>query len=77
MQKLINLLALASFGVSAAIVGGGAYLYLNKDTLIEDARVKATKAVTEAVTEALPGLVKDAMPEMPKLPTQTGPALPF
>jgi len=77
MQKLINLLALASFGVSAAIVGGGAYLYLNKDTLIEDARVKVTKAVTEAVTEALPGLVKDAMPEMPKMPTQTGPALPF
>ena len=77
MQKLINLLALASFGVSAAIVGSGAYLYLNKDTLIEDARVKVTKAVTEAVTEALPGLVKDAMPEMPKMPTQTGPALPF
>jgi hypothetical protein len=45
--------------------------------LIEDARVKVTKAVTEAVTEALPGLVKDAMPEMPKMPTQTGPALPF
>jgi hypothetical protein len=31
MQKLINLLALASFGVSAAIVGAGAYVYLNKD----------------------------------------------
>ena len=77
MQKLINLLALASFGVSAAIVGGGAYLYLNKDTLIEDARVKVTKAVTEAVTEALPGLVKGAMPEMPSLPKTTGPALPF
>jgi hypothetical protein len=77
MQKLINLIALLSGLVSLSVVGGGAYLYLNKDTLVEDARVKVTKAVTEAVTEALPGLVKDAMPEMPKMPTQTGPALPF
>lgn len=52
MQKLINLLALLSFGVSAAVVGGGAYLYLNKDALVEDAKEKVTKAVTDAVTEA-------------------------
>jgi len=82
MQKLINLLALASFGVSAAVVGAGAYLYLNKDTLIEDARTKVTKAVTEAVTEALPGMIDGAMPKMsevtgPAMPTTTGPALPF
>ena len=82
MQKLINLLALASFGVSAAIVGSGAYLYLNKDTLIEDARVKVTKAVTEAVTEALPKMIDGAMPKMPEvtgpaMPTTTGPAIPF
>jgi hypothetical protein len=77
MQKLINLLALASFGVSAAIVGGGTYLYLNKDTLIEEAREKATTEITKTITEALPGLVKGAMPEMPSLPKTTGPALPF
>ena len=33
MQKLINVLALASFAVSAAVVGGGAYVYLNKDAI--------------------------------------------
>jgi len=73
MQKLINLLALASFGVSAAVVGGGAYLYLNKDTLIEDAREKVTKEITKTITEALPGMISGAMPEMPKM---TGGALP-
>ena len=73
MQKLINLLALASFGVSASVVGGGAYLYLNKDTLIEEAREKAIEAVTSAITEALPGMISGAMPEMPKM---TGGALP-
>lgn len=73
MQKLINLLALLSFGVSATVVGGGVYLYLNKDTLVEDAREKVTKAVTDAVTEALPGMISGAMPKMPEV---TGPALP-
>tara|TARA_B100000085_G_scaffold174404_1_gene158857 strand:- start:91 stop:339 length:249 start_codon:yes stop_codon:yes gene_type:complete len=82
MQKLINVLALASFAVSAAVVGGGAYLYLNKDALIEDARQRATEAVTEAITSALPGMVEGLLPEMPEvempeLPTETGPALPF
>ena len=74
MQKLMNVVALLSGLVSISVVGGGAYLYMNKDTLVEDARAKVTKAVTEAVTEALPGMLDSAMPE---LPTTTGPALPL
>ena len=73
MQKLINILSLASFAVSASIVGSGVYLYVNKDMLIEDAREKITKAATEAITEALPSLVNSAMP---KLPSATGGAIP-
>ena len=65
MQKLINLLALASFGVSAAIVGAGAYVYLNKDAMIESAKEEAIKQVTATVTEALPGMIQGAMPKMP------------
>ena len=42
MQKLINVLALASFAVSAAVVGGGTYVYLNKDTMIENAKKRVT-----------------------------------
>ena len=57
MQKVINVLALASFAVSTAIVAGGAYVYLNKDAMIESAKQAATKAATEAVTSALPGLL--------------------
>jgi hypothetical protein len=73
MQKLINLLALASFGVSAAVVGAGAYVYLNKDALIESAKKAAIEQVTASVSEALPGMIGGAMPEMPKM---TGGALP-
>ena len=80
MQKLINVLALASFGVSAAIVGAGTYVYLNKDALVESAKAAATKAATEAVAGALPGMLESAMPKMPEVTggdIPSGPALPF
>ena len=73
MQKLINVLAVSSFALSAAIVGSGVYVYLNKDALIEDAKAKVTKAATEAITNALPGMLDSAMPE---LPNTTGGAVP-
>ena len=65
MQKLINVIALLSGLTSAAVIGGGTYLYLNKDAMIEDVRVKATEEITKAVTEALPGMISGAMPKMP------------
>ena len=43
MQKVINVLAVSSFLVSAAIVGGAGYLYVNKDSLIEQAREEQQK----------------------------------
>ena len=67
MQKVINVLALASFGVSAAIVAAGAYVYLNRDAMIEAAKKQAIEQVTKSVTEALPGMIQGAMPEMPKV----------
>ena len=51
MQKLINVLALSSFLVSAAAVSGGVYLYLNKDSLVE----KVKGQIMESVTDTLPG----------------------
>ncbi len=41
MQKLINVLALASTAVSVAVVGTGAYVYVNKDAIIESVTEKA------------------------------------
>ena len=73
MQKLINVLALSSFVVSASIVGGGAYVYLNKDAMIENAKAKIAAAATEAIAGALPGMLDAAMPE---LPSTTGGAIP-
>jgi len=69
MQKVINVLALASFGVSAAIVGAGAYVYLNRDAMIEGAKKQMIEQVTKSVAEALPGMIQGSMP---KLPSATG-----
>ncbi|AON99812.1 hypothetical protein NJ_05_1013_154 [Synechococcus phage S-RIM2] len=65
MQKLINVVALLSGLTSLGLIGGSAYLLLNKDALIDQAKSAATKAATEAVANALPGMLDASMPELP------------
>ena len=73
MQKLINALAVLSFLGTASIIGGGVYVYLQKDALIESAKERVTKAATEAIAGALPGMLDASVPELPEV---TGPAVP-
>ena len=80
MQKVINTIALLSGLVSLSVVGAGAYLYMNKDAMIEDIGKQATEQVTKAITEALPGIIDAALPEMPEIPevpNKTGGVIPF
>jgi hypothetical protein len=35
IQKIINVFALSSFAVSSAVVGGGVYVYLQRDSIID------------------------------------------
>ena len=74
MQKLINVIALFAglvAGVNVAIAG---YVYMNRDAILSGVKTRATKEITKAVTDALPGMLDSAVPELPKT---TGPALPF
>ncbi len=71
MQKLINVLALSSFIVSAAIVGGGVYIYTNKDPLIEKVKGQVMESIQETLSGALTGgLGGDLVPN----PTQLLPS---
>ena len=45
MQKIINVLAIASAAVSVAVVGTGAYVYVNKDAIIESVKEKAMESI--------------------------------
>ena len=73
MQKVINVIALLSGLTSLGMIGGGVYLYTQKDALVQGAVNKVTEAATDAITKALPGMLDASMPE---LPSSTGPAIP-
>ena len=52
MQKIINVLAVASAAVSVAVVGSGLYVYVNRASIIDGVKSQ----VMEAVTGSLGGL---------------------
>ena len=71
MQKIINVLAIASSVVSLTVVGGGVYLYTQKDAIIEDIKEKALGSLSGGISDALPGLVDTSIPDV------TGDAIPL
>ena len=66
MQKIVNIVALASGVVSIAVVGSGLFIYVNRDKLVDNVKSQ----VMQAVSGSLPGLVDT------KLPSATGGVLP-
>ena len=65
MQKLINVLALTSFAVSAGIVAGGTYVYLQKDAMIESVKENIAKEIEGIVGDALVDGLNSGVPEVP------------
>ena len=71
MQKIINVLAVASFALSSAIAASGVYVYVNRASILDGIKSK----VMESVTGSLPDVLStDGM--IPSLPDATGPVLP-
>lgn len=80
MQKIINVIAIASGIISLSVVGGGVYLYTQKDAIIESVTEKALGSIGGgAIGGALGGFGGQEAPEpmeaLPSLPT--GPVNPF
>ena len=69
MQKIINVLAISSFAISLTVVGGGVYLYTQKDTIIENVKSKVMKSVMPSIgggiTNSLPKSTGPAVPGLP------------
>ena len=65
MQKIINVLALASTAVSVAVVGTGAYVYVNKDSIIESITEKALGGLGGGLGGSLPIGAPDLAPAAP------------
>ena len=67
MQKLVNVLAIASAAVSVAVVGTGAYVYVNKDAIIESVTEKALGSLGGGLGGDLPVGAPDlATPTQPQ-----------
>jgi len=77
MQKFVNAIAIFSGLTSLAVIGGGAYVYVNMETWQSEAKERLTDLVTGAITDSLPDLIDASMPDIPSVPSTTGPALPF
>ena len=58
MQKIVNVLAVASSVVSLAVVGGGAFVYVQRDAIIEDIK----EAAIESVVGGLGGVGGGGLP---------------
>ena len=61
MQKIVNIIAVASGVVSLAVVGSGLYVYVNRGAIVDGVKSQ----VMEAVTGSLGGLGGGIAPELP------------
>ena len=66
MQKIVNIVAIASGVISLTVVGSGLYVYVQRDQLIDNVKSQVLKSVTGS----LPGLVDT------KIPSTTGGVVP-
>ena len=55
MQKVINVLAVASGIVSAAVVAGGVFVYVNRDSIVDNIKSQAIEAVSGSLGGGLGG----------------------
>ena len=84
MQKVVNIIAIASGVVSIAVVGSVGYVYINKDAIIDSVKTQALEAVMGGMGAgalggaALPSLPTGANDLAPSAPDQAsaGPGLP-
>jgi hypothetical protein len=73
MQKVFNVLSVASFTMSAGILIGSVVLYTRIPSLTKLYISEIKLELTQLILEMVPAKIDDVLPE---LPTSTGPAIP-
>ena len=74
MQKVFNLMAVASFVMSGTLVAGTVVFYSRIPSLTKKYISELKLDLTQTILDQVP---VPEIPEMPTLPTETGPAVPF
>ena len=74
MQKIVNVLAIASGIVSAAVVASGVFVYVNRDSIIDNIKSQAIEAVTGSLGGGLGGDLPIGAPDLaPSTPQASAP----
>ena len=59
MQKIVNVVAVASGVVSLAVVGSGLFVFVNRDKLVDNVKSQVMDAVVGALTPAIDSQLPD------------------
>ena len=76
MQKIVNIIALASGVVSIAIVGSGIFVFVNRDSIIDNVKQQAIEAALGSLGGLGGGLPTGSndLPSLGSTPSLGGPA---
>ena len=78
-QKIVNVIALSSGFVSAAVVASGVYVYVNRDAIVDNIKSQVIESVMGSMGD-LGGLGGDSLPigndSVPSTPSSSNLGLP-
>tara|TARA_B100001079_G_scaffold266487_1_gene273705 strand:+ start:512 stop:805 length:294 start_codon:yes stop_codon:yes gene_type:complete len=73
VQKIVNVIAIASGAVSAAVIASGVFVYVNRDSIIDNIKSQAIEAVGGSLGGAALGGAGGAMGDFPVKNPATAP----
>ena len=78
MQKIVNVVALASGLVSTAVIASGVLVYVNRDSIVDSIKSQAIEAVTGSLGGGLGGSLPIGAPDLasPTNPQAAAPSAP-
>ena len=64
VQKIVNVIAIASGAVSVALVASGVFVYVNRDSIVDSIKSQAIEAVTGSLGGGLGGDLPVGAPDL-------------
>ena len=64
VQKIVNVIAIASGAVSAAVIASGVFVYVNRDSIVDSIKSQAIEAVTGSLGGGLGGSLPIGAPDL-------------
>ena len=64
VQKIVNVIAIASGAVSVALVASGVFVYVNRDSIVDSIKSQAIEAITGSLGGGLGGSLPVGAPDL-------------